>query len=61
MMHPDVHYTCSIRGCADTATDLYSFEFGGRTVHRPKCRHHYDIALHNDWALEHYDPAGHYD
>lgn len=54
MMHPD---TCYVPGCADAATALHSFEFAGRTVHRPMCLDHYVHNLHTEWVLDHYDGA----
>ncbi|MBF6518481.1 hypothetical protein IU421_30010 [Nocardia cyriacigeorgica] len=57
MMHPDVHYTCYVPGCAYTATEPHTFEFAGRTVHRPMCLDHYVHHLHTEWVLDHYDGA----
>ncbi|WP_280463615.1 hypothetical protein [Nocardia carnea] len=57
-MRTDVHYTCSIRGCSDTATDTYTFTWQNRPRRSVRCRRHYLQALQNERAIAEYDPIG---
>ena len=60
-MHPDVYYTCEIRGCADQATDLHHYTFQNKPRQAYNCRTHYLNNLYIDanfdrWLDEYLSP-----